>query len=42
MSGGFTSGGGIGGNKEPGEEPPAWFGCLFIIIVAVFVMTVVL
>jgi hypothetical protein len=26
----FTSGGGIGGNKEIGDPPPPWVGCLFI------------
>jgi len=42
MSGGFTSGGGIGSNTEIGEEPPGCFGCLFIIIVVVIVIVVVL
>jgi len=31
----FTSGGGIGGNKGVAPEPPPWFGCLFLILIAV-------
>lgn len=37
----FTSGGGNWNNKEPGEEPPVWVGCLFIITFLVIVAVVV-
>jgi hypothetical protein len=37
----FTSGGGIGGNKEIGDPPLPWVGCLLILIVAVVMIVVV-